>query len=70
MFEEPFARDILALVPMRPGRNNLSIRAETGSIALLPKLPCADLPLLHNCGHSIAIERRAAFLSAGHTLCS
>lgn len=55
-------------VLMLHGRNDLPIPAETGSIALLEKLPSADLYLLNNCGHSISMERTKAFMAAalGH----
>lgn len=55
-------------VLMLHGRNDLPIPAETGSIALLEKLPNADLYLLNNCGHSISMERTKAFMAAalGH----
>tara|TARA_R110002096_G_scaffold424348_1_gene632204 strand:+ start:13855 stop:14691 length:837 start_codon:yes stop_codon:yes gene_type:complete len=55
-------------VMMLHGRNDLPIPAETGSVALFPKLPQADLLLLYGCGHSIAMERKKTFLAAikGH----
>jgi 2-hydroxymuconate-semialdehyde hydrolase len=81
MFSAPFGDIIEAVVLddaelarievpvlMLHGRNDLPIPAETGSVALLPKLARGDLLLLHGCGHSIAMERTASFLAAvdGH----
>ncbi|HUT48123.1 MAG TPA: alpha/beta hydrolase [Alphaproteobacteria bacterium] len=65
--DETLAR-ISAPVLMLHGTEDDPIPAETGSIALQPKLPKADVLLLHNCSHSVAMERRAAFLNAvfGH----
>ena len=59
---------ISAPVLMLHGINDAPIPAETGSIALQPKLPLADVFLLHNCSHSIAMDRRDTFLNAvfGH----
>ena len=66
VLDEATLRAIAAPVLMLHGRDDRPIPAETGSIALLPKLPRADLLLLHGCGHSIAMERRAAFLSSAN----
>jgi 2-hydroxymuconate-semialdehyde hydrolase len=81
MFEGPFERyiaaatlddatlaSITAPVLMLHGRNDLPIPAETGSIALLPKMLRADLLLLHSCGHSVAMERRDSFIAAAKGL--
>jgi 2-hydroxymuconate-semialdehyde hydrolase len=81
MFNEPFETyigasvlgdqvlsDVHVPVLMVHGRNDLPIPAEATSQILQTKLPAADLLLLHNCGHSVAMERRSAFLAAvfGH----
>ncbi|RED13357.1 alpha/beta fold hydrolase [Parasphingopyxis lamellibrachiae] len=62
--------DILARVSvpvmMLHGREDLAFPAETGSLALLDKMPDADCMLLGRCSHSIAMERTETFLSAIH----
>lgn len=81
MFDQPFEAYIAAAtledevlarvsapVLMLHGIQDDPVPAETGSIALQPKLPRADVLLLHDCSHSVAMDRREAFLSAvfGH----
>ena len=81
MFDQPFETYIEAAVLddetlaritvpvlMLHGTKDEPIPAETGSIALQPKLPRADVLLLCNCSHSVAMERRGSFLNAvfGH----
>ena len=53
-----------ARVLMVHGRDDLPFPAEHTTLALLPDLPGADALLLSRCGHSVAMERPAAFLAA------
>jgi 2-hydroxymuconate-semialdehyde hydrolase len=81
MFDQPFETYIEAAVLddetlaritvpvlLLHGTEDDPIPAETGSIALQPRLPRADVLLLHNCSHSVAMERRETFIKAvlGH----
>jgi len=54
-------------VTMLHGRNDLAFPASS-SIELAGKLQQADLMLLANCSHSVAIERTPLFLSAAFNL--
>lgn len=68
VLDEDTLAGITAPVLMLHGTEDEPIPAENGSLALQPKLPRADVLLLHGCGHSVAMERRETFLNAvfGH----
>lgn len=57
-------RAVTARVLMLHGRDDRAFPAEHNSVALLPDLARADLWLLSDCSHSVAMERRDAFMAA------
>ena len=81
MFDAPFDRIIAstavpdaalaaleARVMMLHGRDDRPFPAAETTLRIAPRIPRADVVLLANCGHSVALERRDAFLAAAHQL--